>query len=180
MPLDTRLDGDPGSLHVGAQWLRTRLGFEVDGGATSLRSASAEARDGWQGAAGTRFADRMAQAADRTDALRAQIDATAATFSRYGELLATAQGSMATARAIAAANGLLIAGPMILDPIPPPVPSPAAMVLFERQVSGFQMAAQQVATARAQMVTAHAIAEARQGQAAATPPLRPADVIGPR
>jgi hypothetical protein len=58
MPIDTGLDGNPASLFSGAQWLRGRLGFEVDNGATTMRLSGDEARRSWVGAGGTGGAER--------------------------------------------------------------------------------------------------------------------------
>jgi hypothetical protein len=171
MPIDTRLDGSPVTLYAGSRYLRDRLGFEVDGSATTLRAAGDEARHGWLGSAGAAFGDRMAAAAVRADALRAEVDATALTLSEYADTLTGAQTTMLAARQLAAAQGLIVAGTMILDPYSPDP------VVHQQQRLAYAVALQQVSQARAMMVTARAVAQARQAAAHAQPMIRPGDVV---
>jgi hypothetical protein len=172
MPIDTRLDGNPASLFSGAQWLRGRLGFETGNGSTTMRLAGAEARHSWVGAAGAAFSDRMAAAAVLADRLRGEIEATAATFSEYGQTLATAQARMQAVRALAGGQGLMVAGTMIYDPVA------ADPVTYARLQSAYMFAMTQVVELRTLMATARALAQARQAQAQAVAPIRPADVAG--
>jgi hypothetical protein len=172
MPIDTRLDGNPATLYAGSQYLRARLGFEVNGSASTLRAAGDEARHEWLGSAGAAFSDRMGAAAARADALRAEIDATALTFSQYADMLAGAQTTMIVARQIAASGGLIVAGTTILDPFSPDP------VTHQRQRLAYALALQQVSQARTMMVTARTIAQARQSQAQARPRIQPTDVVG--
>jgi hypothetical protein len=172
MPIDTRLDGNPATLYAGSQYLRTRLGFEVDGAATTLRAAGDEARHGWLGSAGAAFSDRMSTAATRADALRAEIEATALTFSQYADMLTGAQATMLVARQIAMSGGLIVSGTTILDPYSPDP------VTYQQQRLTYALAVQQVSQARTMMVTARAIAQARQSAAQAQPRIRPDDVVG--
>jgi hypothetical protein len=172
MPIDTRLDGNPATLYAGSQYLRSRLGFEVDGAATTLRAAGDEARHGWLGSAGAAFSDRMAGAAVLADALRAEIDATALTLSQYADMLTGAQTTMIAARQLAAGQGLIVTGTMILDPYSPDP------VVHQQQRLAYAFALQQVAQARTMMVTARTIAQARQAAAQARPPIRSTDVVG--
>jgi hypothetical protein len=171
MPIDTRLDGNPASLFSGAQWLRGRLGFEVDNGATTMRLAGDEARHSWVGAGGAAFSDRMAAAAVLADRLRAEIEATAATFTEYGQTLATAQARMQAVRSLAGGQGLVVAGTMIYDPV---AADPAT---YARLQSAYVFALAQVAELRTLMTTARALAQARQAQVQAVPPIQPADVV---
>jgi hypothetical protein len=171
MPIDTRLDGNPASLFSGAQWLRGRLGFEVDSGATTMRLCGDEARHSWMGAAGAAFSDRMAAAAVLADRLRAEIEATAATFSEYGQTLATAQARMQAVRALAGGQGLVVAGTMIYDPVA------ADPVTYARLQTAYMLAMSQVVELRTLMAAARALAQARQAQAQAVPPIQPADVV---
>jgi hypothetical protein len=171
MPIDTRLDGDPASLFSGAQWLRGRLGFEVDGASTTMRLAGDEARHSWLGAGGAAFSDRMIAAAGLADRLRAEAEATAATFTEYGRTLATAQARMRAVRALAGGQGLIVAGTMIHDPVA------ADPVTYARLHSAYVFAMTQVVELRTLMATARALAQARQSQAQAVPPIRPGDVV---
>ncbi|MEU8662623.1 hypothetical protein, partial [Actinoplanes philippinensis] len=172
MPIDTRLDGNPAALYAGSLYLRDRLGFEVDAAATTLRTAAGEARHGWVGSAGATFSDRMTGAAGRADALRSEVDATAQTMSQYADVLISAQGTMLMARQMASAQGLIVAGTMILDPY-----SPDPVVRQQQQVA-YATAVQQVLQARGLMTTARMIAQGRRSVARSQPPIRPGDVIG--
>ncbi|MEU4156923.1 DUF4157 domain-containing protein [Actinoplanes sp. NPDC026670] len=172
MPIDTRLDGNPATLYAGSQYLRGRLGFEVDGAGATLRAAGDEARHGWLGSAGAAFSTRMTAAAVRSDALRAEIDATALTMSQYADMLTGAQTTMLVARQMASAQGLIVAGTMILDPYSPDP------VIHQQQRLAYTLALQQVSQARTMMMTARSIAQARQSVAQARPPIQPGDVVG--
>lgn len=171
MPIDTRLDGNPASLYAGSQYLRSRLGLEVDGSAAALRTAGDEARHGWLGSAGSTFGARMTTAAARAGALRAEIDATALTFSQYADMLAGAQTTMIVARQIAMSAGLIVAGTMILDPYSPDP------VTHQQQRLAYTLALQQVSQARTMMITARSIAQVRQSAAQAGPRVQADDVV---
>ncbi|GIE31302.1 hypothetical protein Ait01nite_043470 [Actinoplanes italicus] len=171
MPIDTRLDGNPAALFSGAQWLRGRLGFEVDNGATTMRLAGHEARHSWVGAGGAAFSERMTAAAGLADRLRAEIEATAATFSDYGQTLATAQARMQAVRSLAGGQGLMVAGTLILDPV---AADPAT---YARLQTAYVLAMSQVAELRTLMASARALAQARQAQVRAVPPIQPTDVV---
>ena len=127
MPVDTRLDGRPEQVHATARWLRGQLAFEVGAGASTMTSAHAAAGNGWQGAAGTAFQNRMTTTATAAGELRAGIERTAGNLTEYADQLAIAQQHMARAREIAADGGLAVDGFVIREPgAAPAAPAPAA------------------------------------------------------
>lgn len=116
MPIETRLDGRPEEVHATARWLRDRLGFEVEAGATASATVRADAENGWRGSAGTAFQNRVAETSTTAGGLHAQIAATSDHLTAYANQLATAQRHMANAREIAADAGLTVDGFTIADP----------------------------------------------------------------
>lgn len=175
MPVDTRLDGDPGQLYAAARWLRNELGFEVHASASTLRSAGSDAVENWQGAAGTTFHGRMSGAAAKADALHGEIEAAAGAITRYADQLAAAQGRMAQAREIAAANGLTVSGQTIMDPGPAPAGGGAAD--YARQVQAYNLAQAEAQGARAEMAAGNEMARGAQNAARARPLLQQNDVL---
>jgi hypothetical protein len=165
--IDACLDGRPDQVHATSRWLRDQLAFEVNAGAASLRSADADAAEGWRGVAGTAFQGRVSTDATRATELHAGIVSAADGLSRYADQLAIAQGHMARAREIAAGASLPINGQTILEPgAPPAVPdlpadgraTPAllaqqdeTMSAYQRQVDAYNLAQGEAQKGRAAM-----------------------------
>ncbi|WP_250002097.1 WXG100 family type VII secretion target [Actinoplanes sp. M2I2] len=118
--IETRLDGDPGSIRASADWLKVQLAARLDRSVTDMFAARDDAGSGWQGDAGPGFADRMDTAGRKSDKLRADVETAAQGLHRYADDLTTAQAGMERARAIAREGGLQLAGTTILDPGPAP------------------------------------------------------------
>ncbi|WP_127552675.1 hypothetical protein [Actinoplanes sp. OR16] len=171
MPIETRLDGDPGQIYSAAGWLQDQLGFEVRSSIETLRSTGADASGGWSGSGGMAFSGRMSRAAALADTLHGEITSTAGTFNEYADQLASAQSRMASARETAAAGGLPVSGTVILEPVNPSAPD------YPRQVAAYQSAAGQVSGARASMTAAVQSLRARQSSAGGVPLIRSTDVV---
>ncbi|MEU4694000.1 hypothetical protein [Actinoplanes sp. NPDC023714] len=171
MPIETRLDGDSGSILAAAGWLRDQLGFEVSSSSEVLRSAGSDASEGWRGSAGVAFGGRMARAAELAGALHGEISSTAGAFDAYADRLARAQGRMAAAREMAAAGGLPVHGTVIAEPVDPSAPE------YARQVAVYEVAAGEAAGARAEMVEAVRGMRTRQAAAQGVPVVRSVDVV---
>lgn len=186
MPIDTRLDGDPGQLYSTARWLRDDLAFEVNASASALRSAGADAAENWRGAAGATFYGRMSGAAAKADALHGEIQQTAGAFTGYADRLASAQGRMARARDVAVAGGLDVTGEVINDPGPAPnaagpVPNAAGpapdAAAYARKVQAYNLAQTEAEGARAEMAAGTEVARSAQSSARARPVLQQNDVL---
>jgi uncharacterized protein YukE len=170
MPIDTRLDGNPGQIFSTAGWLRSQLAFEVQSSTDTLRTAIADAADTWRGSAGVAFSGRMSRAGALATTLNSEVSSTAGAFTDFAGRLASAQAGMAAARAVAAAGGLPVVGTMISEPLNPASPD------YPRQVAAYQAAAGQAAGARAEMAAAVAAIRARQAASHGVPVIRSSDV----
>ncbi|WP_229068834.1 WXG100 family type VII secretion target [Actinoplanes sp. DH11] len=143
MPIDTRLDGQPEQVRATARWLRDQLAFEVGAGATAMTTTRAEAAQGWQGAAGSAFGDRMSREASAAGELRATLEDTAGRLTELADQLDRARQHMAAAREVAANGGLAVDGYLIGDPgtapaAPDPAATPAVLAAHTDAVAGYQ------------------------------------------
>lgn len=145
MPIDTHIDGDPGSIRAAATWLNNSLATQVDQAVTDLFATRDQADTGWQGDAGPTFRTKMDTAGRNANQLRADAERAAQSFNAYADDLATAQSGMARARDIARSGGLQLAGDTILGPGPGPAlpATPAAtataaeMTTYNSQVTAY-------------------------------------------
>jgi hypothetical protein len=115
-PIDTHLEGDPGSIRAAADWLSKCLSTGVDQSVTDLFALRDQAESGWHGDAGPEFLQKMDGAGRDANNLRADADRAAQAFNAYADDLTTAQAGMERARDIARQGGLQLAGDVILDP----------------------------------------------------------------
>ncbi|SFQ21620.1 hypothetical protein SAMN05421810_105208 [Amycolatopsis arida] len=126
MPIDTRIEGDPGSVTAAATWVRDSLGSRVTDTASQIYQARNSADAGWHGPAAHAFRDRMTQGARVTDEFAATARSMAQKFDDLGADLRRVQSDMARIRREAAAAGLTVAGDVINEPGPAPAdPGPA-------------------------------------------------------
>lgn len=154
MTIETRLDGDPGSIRANADWLRGRLADKLDRSVTDMFAARDDAGSGWQGEAGPAFTSRMDAAGRKSDSLRADVETAAQGFHRYADDLTTAQAGMERARSIARDGGLQLAGTTILEPVPTPDAAD-----YAAKANAFILAKQEADRANAVMDSAKAIAK---------------------
>ena len=116
MSINTRIEGDPGSIRGSADWLTTSLATAVDQSVTDVFAVRDQAETGWQGDAGPAFHRKMDVGARKANDLRAGIERAAGAFISYADDLTTAQSGMQRSRDIARAGGLQLQGDTILDP----------------------------------------------------------------
>jgi len=138
MSIDTRLDGDPGSIRASADWLGKQLSAAVDQTVTDLFAVRDQAETGWRGDAGPAFHGKMDTSGRSVDNLRADVDRVAGAFNSYADDLTTAQAGMDRARGIAIDGGLELQGTTILDPgAGPTVPAAPPTTATAEQVQGY-------------------------------------------
>ncbi|HET6481056.1 MAG TPA: hypothetical protein VFG35_13610, partial [Actinoplanes sp.] len=138
MSIDTRLDGDPGSIRASADWLGKQLSAAVDQTVTDLFAVRDQAETGWRGDAGPAFHGKMDTSGRSVDNLRADVDSVAGAFNSYADDLTTAQAGMDRARGIAIDGGLELQGTTILDPgAGPTVPAAPPTTATAEQVQGY-------------------------------------------
>ncbi|HWS31495.1 MAG TPA: hypothetical protein VN408_01995, partial [Actinoplanes sp.] len=153
MAIDTRLDGQPDSVHATARWLRNNLAFEVKASAAAMHSARTDADISWQGAAGTAFQRSMSRHATTAEALHADMETAADKLTELANQLAIAQQHMTNAREIAVGGGLTVDGYVIQEPglapavdistaATPEIPAThtEAVAAHQRQVDAYMLA----------------------------------------
>ncbi|GGN63056.1 hypothetical protein GCM10010112_21910 [Actinoplanes lobatus] len=162
MPIDTRLDGRPDQVAATARWLHDQLAFEVNSSAASLRSAHADATEGWNGAAGAVFQARMTTNSERARNLHAGIESASTGLTRYAEHLAEAQDHMRRAREIAAGAALRVDGTVIHEPGTAPatgagLDDPTTAATHRRQQEAYHLAQAEAQKGRTAMGVGDAI-----------------------
>jgi hypothetical protein len=124
MPIDTHVQGDPGSVRSSAQWLRT-LSEAVHQSGTEIRTAGTHAEADWHGPAGAAFLGRMRQAAGQVDELSANFAGAGQAMDAHAADLDTVLSRMDQARGVALAAGLPLTATTICEPGgPPAAPAP--------------------------------------------------------
>jgi uncharacterized protein YukE len=126
MSIDTRIEGDPGSIRASATWLNGSLAAAVDQSVTDLFSVRDQTGAGWQGDAGPAFRSKMDAGGRKANDLHGGIRTAASAFESYADDLTTAQNGMERARDIARRAGLQLQGDTVVDPGPGPA-VPAAL-----------------------------------------------------
>jgi len=116
MPIDTQVEGDPGSIRASADWLSKSLGAAVDQTVTDLFAVRDQAESAWTGDTGPTFHGKMDHGGRTANDLHSHTLAAARAFNGYADDLTTAQATMDRARQIARDGGLALAGDVILDP----------------------------------------------------------------
>lgn len=145
MSIDTKIEGNPGSIRASAAWLNTSLATAVDQSVTDLFSARDEAESGWQGDAGPAFHGKIDAGGRKANDLHGGILTAAGAFNSYADDLTTAQSGMERARDIARQGGLQLQGDTILDPgtgpaaptLPIATATPDQVQTYDTQVTAY-------------------------------------------
>lgn len=116
MPIDTYIDGDPGSVRSAAEWLRSTLADKVSQTVDQIHSARTAASGDWSGDAGSAFVARMTTGASKAEGLEAGIRDGAQAIENFAGELQHAQSQMQAVRDNAASAGLTVSGFVIQDP----------------------------------------------------------------
>lgn len=174
MSINTKIEGDPGSIRASADWLNKSLATAVDQSVTDLLAVRDQAETAWKGDTGPIFSGKMDKGGRNANDLVSHTQAAARAFNSYADDLTTAQAAMDRARQIAREGGLLLAGDVILDPgAGPAQPAALASTATADQVQAYN--AQVTAYNEHQVkVNAYAQAEsqATSGGARSTPARR--------
>ncbi|WP_216212599.1 WXG100 family type VII secretion target [Amycolatopsis aidingensis] len=120
MPIDTKIEGDPGSITSAATWVRDSLASTVTDTASQIYRARNSADAGWRGTAAEAFRDRMTQGARTTDEFAGTAKTMAQKFDDIAADLKRAQSDMENIRTQASSAGLAVNGEVIADPGPAP------------------------------------------------------------
>lgn len=116
MAVDTRVDGDPGSVRVAASWLRDHLASNVDATGQTLYSVRNTADSAWDGPTSTLACEKLTYGAERTVDVAGSARTCASAIESFAIELQKARDRMSTVRADASAAGLTLSGDAIVDP----------------------------------------------------------------
>ncbi|WP_116044405.1 WXG100 family type VII secretion target [Amycolatopsis palatopharyngis] len=153
MPIDTKIEGDPGSITTAATWVRDSLAARITETATRIYSARNSADAGWTGNASEAFRTRMTQGAGEADDFAKIAKTMAQNLDDLAADLTRAQADMTRIRGEAATAGLAVNGNVIADPGPGPAapgaaPTGEAATPEAVQAHGEAVAAQQTHAAK--------------------------------
>jgi len=144
MPIDTKIEGNPGSVQGAAQWLRTSLGMQVSHAADQINTSRNTANAGWDGTAGQAFSAKMTGGADKAGGLASAASSAAQALDDYAAELQRAHNDMHAVRAAAATGGLTVNGDVIEEPGPAPAmpgPPPTGDAVTPASVGAYSDAA---------------------------------------
>ncbi|MFD3594889.1 hypothetical protein ACFWU5_19365 [Nocardia sp. NPDC058640] len=116
MALNTKIDGDPNSIHAVASWLRDTLASQLDISATDLNAVRMLAESGWDGESGDAFATKIRGAYTKTDTFADDVRSYATHFDNLANDVRLAQTDMSTIRQQAGAAGLTVREQVIEQP----------------------------------------------------------------
>lgn len=164
MALDTKVDGDPGSIRSTARWLGTMSG-RLDEGARLTHQAGTGSEGGWEGPASEGFRSTVAGVRPRIAAIADEFDDAKGKLNAHADALSSVKQDMERAKKIARDAGLTVTGDTIHEPTKPPTPEPlgddptraereahaeaeAAVTTYNRQAEAYTEAAEIVRAAR--------------------------------
>lgn len=152
--LETRVDGDSAaclSTAGGARDAHRALGDSEDG----LHGARSTAASSWHGDAGEAFFTSVATTSGYLADVAGKMQAVHAALTDFAGELDVVKSTMANARNVAVANGLTVVGTQIQMPAAPGAGSPDGGADYDRQVTGWNNAADIVSDARRKETEAH-------------------------
>jgi uncharacterized protein YukE len=120
MPINTKIAGNPTSIHSTATWLRSQLQAGVHDCGTQVYKARTDAEGGWRGGASSGFQSKMATGGQAIDGLHTDVGTLSQSFDQYADSLHTAQAGVQRAKEVALQGGLTVNGDTIEEPGPAP------------------------------------------------------------
>jgi uncharacterized protein YukE len=164
VPLNTKVDGDPGSIRLTAGWLQ-KMSKRLDDSARLAHQAGTSSEGTWEGPTAEAFRSTVAGVKPRITAVADGYDHLRGSLDAHADSLSSVQKDMARAKQIARDGGLTVAGDTIYEPTAPPTPQPlgkhpsntekqahkdakAAVDTYNRQMKAYKEAAEIVRAAR--------------------------------
>lgn len=124
MPLDIKVDAQPGTIRMAADWL-DGMARAVDAALDIINRVRAESEGSWTGDAGESFRDGTGKIAPRVDEVSNSYADFARELRRHADAIDTVKIRMDQARELALKEGLMVQGDLIMEPGPePPDPAP--------------------------------------------------------
>ncbi len=117
MTLNTKIDGDPNSIHAVASWLRDTLASQLEISATDLNGVRMLAESGWDGESGDAFATKVRGAYTKTDTFAEDVRSYATHFENLANDVQLAQTDMSNIRRQANTAGLTVREHVIEQPV---------------------------------------------------------------
>lgn len=141
MAIETKIEGDPGSIQASVEWLRGTYRSAIGDVTSSATGAIAGSADSWIGDAADAFRAELADRSALARQIEDGVDTVANGFDRYGDALRNALRRMREIRDTAAGAGLELTATQIL----PPGPMPALPAALPDVVTAAQRALHQAA-----------------------------------
>ncbi|TDC93061.1 hypothetical protein [Actinomadura sp. 7K507] len=123
MTLQTKVEGDPGSIRSTAEWLGTMSG-RLDEGARLTHQAGTGSKGGWDGPASEGFRSTVEGVRPRIAAIADEYDDVKGKLNAHADALSSVKKDMERAKTIATDAGLTVTGDTIHPPKKPPSPEP--------------------------------------------------------
>ncbi|WP_184723903.1 WXG100-like domain-containing protein [Saccharopolyspora phatthalungensis] len=124
MPLDIKVDAQPGTIRTAADWL-DGMARAVDAALDIINRVRGESEGSWPSEAGQSFRDGMGKVAPRVDDVSISYSDLARELRRHADAIDTVKVRMDQARELALKDGLVVQGDLIMEPGPePPDPTP--------------------------------------------------------
>ncbi|MCI2423460.1 WXG100 family type VII secretion target [Saccharopolyspora sp. K220] len=124
MPLDIKVDPQPGTIRTAADWL-DGMARAVDAALDTINRVRGESESGWSSEAGKAFRDGMGKIGPRVDEVSISYSELAFELRRHADAIDTVKVRMDQARELALTEGLVVQGDLIMEPGPePPAPRP--------------------------------------------------------
>lgn len=149
--IETRIDGNVGSVNAAGDWLRNTLCRSLSSAADTVQAGRQNSRSTWEGDSGDAYRGYAADIVTLTDAHADRTARAAGKFDAYADRLQHAQDVMFDLRAEAMAGGLSVTGTTIQAPpdayapgIPHGTLTPAEADAYSRLVADYENAAAKV------------------------------------
>lgn len=138
MPIDTKIEGSPGSIRSAGRWLSATLGPAIERGGDRMAAARRTASSEWLGSTGTAFCGALSRGTGKVDGLHTAATGLAGTFTDYAASLESCQQRMEQIRSEASAGGLTVTATTIEDPGAGPARPEVPEVMSQGQVGAYE------------------------------------------
>ncbi|WP_157182993.1 DUF1269 domain-containing protein [Sciscionella marina] len=126
MPIETKVEGNPGSMRAAANWLRQDFSRAIHGANDKVYGARNSAASGLRGDAADSLQNKLTTGARQADDFTEGISGVSQKVDAAADILQQVQTDMQRIRSEASGAGLQISGTVIQDPGPAPAaPGPA-------------------------------------------------------
>ncbi|MFE3176029.1 hypothetical protein ACFXPA_10640 [Amycolatopsis sp. NPDC059090] len=116
MPIETKVDGDPGSMRAAANWLRQDLSQAIHRANDKVYGARNSAASGLRGEAADQLRQKLTTGGRQADDFAESVSSVAQKVDAAADVLQQVQTDLGRIRSDAASAGLSVTGTVIQDP----------------------------------------------------------------